>query len=334
MNITLSFDNYNGGTEDGVHVYRDIAPIPDTPLPTPLATLAAGSVSYVDSTVIRGTKYYYRFGIFKGSDELLSPNKVVRAVAPSDTGPGPQQLTMGDWDLGFFGLTKSSDLVTYVALANFLGLTTGSAVTDYDWLKFAYKGKVLFVAKAAARYNLTYASIYVAGGVYGTNDNGLAVPTGSVATNQYKPLIIGSWTVLPRIMKGLPDNGTKPADRGIALQATALPSNEFDDVIGSICNDAKYTGDTNYGYFGRFDADLTTPLTAGQGISDYCQQTSGFTDLTNTILRGGRNAGTAAMSPASLFACLVTGVNSSSALWTGSSMTIFGGWRPVLELVL
>ena len=334
MNITLTFDNYNGGTEDGVHVYRDVAPIPDSPLPTPLATLASGSNSYVDSTVIRGTKYYYRFGIFKGSDELLSINKVVRAVAPSDTGPGPQTLAMGDWDLGFFGLTKSSDLVTYAALANFLGITAGTATTDYDWLKFAYKGKVLFVAKNIARFQLGYSSLYLAGAVYGTNDNGLAVPSGAAATNQYKPLVIGSWTVLPRIMKGLSDNSAKPADRGITLQATPLPSNEYDDLIGGICNDPKYTGDTNYGYFGRFDADLTPALSTGQGISDYCQQTTGFTDLTNTIMRGGRNAGNATLSPMSLLACLVSGTSSSSALWTGSAMTIYGGYRPVLELVL
>lgn len=334
MNITLTFDNYNGGTEDGVHVYRSATIMADGAMPAPLATLAAGSTQYVDGTVVRGTKYYYRFGIFQGSDELLSPNQAVRAVAPSDTGPGPQTLAMGDWDYGFFGFTKSSDLVTYAALATFLGISVGTAATDYDWLKFAYQGKVLFVAKNIARYALSYNSLYLAGAVYGTNDNGLVVPSGAAATNQFKPLTIGAWTVLPRIFKGLADSANLPADRGLTLAATALATNEYDDIMGSIVNGQKYTTDTNYALFGRFDADLFPPFAAGSAISDICQQSSGLTDLTKTILRGGRSAGTATLTPGAAFGVIAANTTSTTNLFTGSSVTINYAYRPVLQLVL
>jgi hypothetical protein len=43
MNLSIGFKNYNGGNEDAIYVYRDTSPTPDSPLPTPLATLPSGS---------------------------------------------------------------------------------------------------------------------------------------------------------------------------------------------------------------------------------------------------------------------------------------------------
>ncbi|BAQ02712.1 hypothetical protein AVU38_gp184 [Ralstonia phage RSL2] len=337
MDITITFDNYNGGTEDGVHVYRSDTPMLDASMPAPLATIAAGSTSYVDATVVRGNKYYYRVGIFKGTDETLTPNRAFRAVAAADTGPGPQKLISGDWDLGYFGYAKStSDLISYANLGTALGLSTaGTALTnDLDWLKVAYKGKVLFVARTMYKYNIAYTTLYSAGAVFGTNDNGLLVPGGATATNQYHPQTINGFTLIPRILKGLPDNAALPAN--VALTgAAALPTNEYDDILGSFMSPIKYTGDVTNNVLGRQDWDLYPAMGASYGITEHCQQTSGFTNANLGLLRGGRATNVLPVYPGSLSNMAVTAGYAGTTLWNALGVSnIYGGWRQVLELVL
>lgn len=338
MNLTVSWSNYNGGTEDGVRIYRDVAPIPDTPLSAPIATLAAGATTYNDGTVTRGTKYYYRIGIFKGSDEFLTKNKAIKAVSAIDTGPGPQTLAAGDWDLGFFGLTKSTDLITTDTLASTNGLTIGTVVVDRGWLKVAYKGKVLFIAKQPGRYNVSYNNIYSAGLVYGTNDNGAVVPSGVTATNQYKPIMIaGTYLMIPRLLQGLPVNTTAyPTTANFnSWLATDPGSNEWDDLMGILVFAQRWTADTNYGRHTNVRNDLTS--TVPYGCTDYCQIPP-LMPNTNALTRGGRaDANNALYYPGSLTTIAVNTVVASQQSLGGA--TVAAGytslsWRPVLELVL
>lgn len=336
MNLTINWSNYNGGTEDGVNIYRDVNPIPDTPLPSPLATLAAGSTSYVDTTVVRGTKYYYRIGIFKGGDQQLTKNRAIRAVASTDTGPGPQTIANGDWDLGYFGITRSTDLISYGNLASNLGLgSTGSIMTDRDWIKLAYKGKVLLIARNTARYNLTYNALYAAGAVFGTNDNGLIVPSGAVATNQYKPQIIASFTYIPRLLQGLPSSvSAYPATATNNTSLTADPgSNEWDDIMGAIIGGtARWTGDTATAKLTQLRDDFGAYLGA-TCAADYCQGLPNIANTT-TLWRGGRLA-SATWNPGPCASIPVASVSTTSSTLNGSTgQSVFPVWRPVLELVL
>ncbi|HEX9137445.1 MAG TPA: hypothetical protein VF905_10975 [Nitrospirota bacterium] len=73
MNITITFDNANGGREEGIHVYRSNSAFEVDALPAPIATLPPGATQYVDDAVVLGGKYYYRFGIFLNGQMLLSP---------------------------------------------------------------------------------------------------------------------------------------------------------------------------------------------------------------------------------------------------------------------
>lgn len=332
MNLTLNFENYNRGMEDGVRVYRATTPIADASLPAPLATLPSGATQYVDDTVVRGSKYYYRFGIFKGTDEMLSPNRAVRAVSPVDTGPGPQKLAMGDWDLGYFGITRSVDFISYNNLALFLGFPTTGNAADIDWLKVAYKGKVLYISRNIIRLSVSYATLYNAGAVFGTNDNGAAVPTGSTPTNQYKPLVVKSdYTLLPRILKGVADGAVMPPPAP-GLTSPALAQNEYDDIIGPFINTAKYPGDITKGIFGRNDSEMFPVTSTNYAYSDLAQQSSGFTDLTKTVMRNARIAATLPLAAGAVVPMPVSVISTATTILGGS--TVNSCWRATLELVL
>ena len=190
MKIDLNWANYNGGTEDSVVIYRDQSPISDNPILPPLATLAPGATSYTDNTVTRGGLYYYRVAITKDGVTKIDKNRAIVAILPEETGPGPQTIASGDWDMGYFGLARSADFVSYAAAIDLMdpGKLVGGSATSYDtdWLKIAYKGKVLFIARSIPRHSVAYKNLYLAGLVYGTNDTGAAVPNGTTPTNQYR----------------------------------------------------------------------------------------------------------------------------------------------------
>ncbi len=73
----------------------------------------------------------------------------------------------GDSTLGFFGEVASANLITGADLCTLLGVTQGTAIDDAGWLKFARRGRILFVAKKAIRHSISWNTINAAGAVYG-----------------------------------------------------------------------------------------------------------------------------------------------------------------------
>lgn len=332
MNITITFDNFNGGLEEGIRVYRDNAPIADGALPAPLASLPPGTTQYLDGTAVRGSKYYYRFGVFSGTDELISPNKAVLAVAPNDTGPGPNTIVAGDWDLGYFGYCKSADFLSYGALFGLLGIAAGgsAALTDVGWIKVAYKGKVLYIARSTARYAQTFNSLYQAGAVYGTNDNGPVVPTGAVATNQYKPQTVGAYTFIPRILKGMPDSSALPASKA-DKDAVQLASHEFDDIMGMFFDAPRSNSDTKYGLFGRLDE--IAYLFSSSWMMEWVQSQVGWAPG-QAVGRGVRPGNVYNVRLATI-SVTTPALDYGTITYPGvGNVTFYPSWRPVMELVM
>lgn len=330
MDITIKFDNFNGGTEDGVRVYRSDAVISSAELPEPLATLPAGTTQYVDTTAVRGSKYYYRFGVFKGTDEVLTKNIMVLAIAPADTGPGPQTLQAGDWDLGYFGYCNSASFISYGGLISALGLEVGTAMTDYGWYKVAYKGKVMFIPRSVLRTGVTYNQIYQAGAVFGTNDNGPVTPTGAVATNQYKLQDIGGFTFIPRLMKGTADGAALPANK--TDFDINVPANEYDDIMGAFYPNKRHTNDVTYQAFGRIN-EVGAPIYAsGSATTDLCQQMASYANAGITVGRGGRRYYDDMK--ISTISQMAVGNTTTANVGFGAGYTVNGAWRPILELVL
>lgn len=69
--ITLNWVD-NSAAEEGVRVYRSTSPMTVGSLPSPLATLAPNTVTYVDTAITTGTTYYYRVSSYIGSTEVVS----------------------------------------------------------------------------------------------------------------------------------------------------------------------------------------------------------------------------------------------------------------------
>lgn len=347
MDITLNWKNYNGGQEDSVKVYRATAPIDANNLPAPIATLPPGSTSYVDAGVARGSFFYYRTAIIKGTSVDVSENRAIRAIAAADTGPGPQTLSIGDWDTGYFGRVSYLDLISYGSLASFLGITAGSTLAtdvagEKGWIKVALNGKVLYVALSPARYNLTYNNLYQAGAVFGTKDNGPIVPTGATATNQYKPYVFnGNVTLIPRILKGLPDttaalpglDQTSP----VSSKFLADPGkNEWDQLMGAFGGYARWTGDTAFAQLiGMNDeiGGITPP--GSMYLFNFCQQPQAYA-AGNALLRGGRSyvSTLSDFYPGAGYTIPVASASASSVkIFLDTAYgALYGAWRPVLEL--
>ena len=105
---------------------------------------------------------------------------------------GPGSTTMqydSNTDTGYYGLVDSGDFISGDALCSDIGLSVGTSQhSDTPWMKF-YIGEnaacnafvrrgetaqayVAFIPQKPIRYNLSWDSIYNAGAVFGTGDNG------------------------------------------------------------------------------------------------------------------------------------------------------------------
>lgn len=83
-----------------------------------------------------------------------------------ETGPGPTTFEGGDEQAGFYGEVPVSELFSGDELASKIGLTAGTAQhSNAPWLKFAYKGKLLYVAQKPFRYEISWVDINSVGAV-------------------------------------------------------------------------------------------------------------------------------------------------------------------------
>jgi hypothetical protein len=166
--MPIKIDWTDPNTADDYTIYRSASPIADGALPASLAVVPGGTLTYTDDTAVRNQLYYYRVASRKGADVALTPNKAL-AYMPY-TGPGPQVLNRGDWNFGYFGKLSMSDLFTTQECKNFVGtITSQTENTDaaLGWLKFVYKGKILFIASQALYTTITWELLYRAGVIYG-----------------------------------------------------------------------------------------------------------------------------------------------------------------------
>lgn len=78
------------------------------------------------------------------------------------------KLVSGTEQAGFFGEIPTTDLYNGNELASLLGITTGIIQnTNEPWLKFAYKGNILYVAKKPFRDNISFDTLNSVNAVYG-----------------------------------------------------------------------------------------------------------------------------------------------------------------------
>jgi hypothetical protein len=203
MHIKIGFNNRNVNA-DGIRVYRSVnTPVDVSNLPAPLATIGPTATFYNDETVVKDTVYYYVFEVFKGTDSIRTAN--IKATAVFYTGPGNQTLKAGDLSAGYYGVVSAADFIDWNALPGMFGLTLSalSSTPTQEWLKFIYKGKVLFIPKQPIG-NVSWASLYDKGLVFGVDGPGPREYNTRAAVNQQKLITIKGSQFKVRLMRGLP----------------------------------------------------------------------------------------------------------------------------------
>lgn len=212
--------------------------------------------------------------------------------------PGNPMLIAGNMEQGYFGVVPSSQLITGDALASMVGISAGtSQFSSEGWLKFAYQGKIQFVAKKPIRHSISWNSIDSANCIYGT-----------------KTVTIGGLTYKVRLMRGANED---PAG---SFQGSINHNSEWNKLMLPIHIEAKdkswaypnnVEADVPYWGIDFTDADLHTHEYHGSGSYSWCQEVGDSSS--RRIVRGG------------------TGVSYSDSLSASGSFAP-GGFRPVLEL--
>lgn len=119
---------------------------------------------------------------------IADENKIVHDYTNS---PGSKVLIRGGANAGFYGFVQPSEmgLITNnpaenqayngANLALALGLSAGTSFNpNIPLMKFAYEGKTLFMPLTGYRYSVSWDSIYNAGIVFDTADEGFLPPAG------------------------------------------------------------------------------------------------------------------------------------------------------------
>lgn len=209
--------------------------------------------------------------------------------------PGPGDIAIGDTDLGYYGLVDSADLINGDALAAAGGLTVGVSINSTaGWLKFAYKGKTLFISKKPLRYSLSWNQINAAGLIKGTKII-------TILGNNYKLRLMKGSLLDP--YRGVNNASDDPKTFG----------SEYNDLIYRVCvsNPPSETAPS----FATYSLDELGCV--GNGGCQWTQEVSIPTNSASGYVCRGNSA--------SDFATTHSPV--------GTYIDNARGWRPVLELI-
>lgn len=273
---------------------------------------------FVDTGLQNNIEYFYMAFPYT-TDGLYTLDIANRVSAmPTDyddlTGsPGSPFLIAGDMQEGFFGEVPSSELITGDALASQVGISQGNSQhSAAGWLKFAWKGKILFIAKKPIRNSISWDAINTAKCVYGDSGD--------------KTVEIGGLTYKVRLMRALePSNDPKTT-----ASANSGTVNHYSEWNRLMCQIHEQAIDKSWDYPNNIendigilehnlgsgrqgmysDADLV--VKSGDGRASWCQEMG--TSTSYRLHRG------------------YNGV-SYSIRDTSSCPYSYFGWRPVLELV-
>ena len=130
--------------------------------------------------------------------ELINVQRLIadKGIQDVTNSPGPKTLLRGDTNAGFYGFVQPSEMGLITGnvagkqdfngsnLALAVGISQGTEFKkDVPLMKFHYKGKVLFIPLTGYRHSVAWDTIYNAGAVFGTSDEGLLPPTGRMGTD-------------------------------------------------------------------------------------------------------------------------------------------------------
>lgn len=252
-----------------------------------------------------GQEYWVRLYTYDLNGNVNESSEMIAKGIPNDappTGPGPQNLIVGDLDRGFYGEVSANELWTGEEFARLLGITQGTLqFSDTPWLKFAYKGKTLFRPKKAFRSHISWDHINSKGAVYG----------GKVVEHE------AGYRFDVRLMKSVIE-GKETAEGSYSN----VKNSEWNHLMLPIHIQAKDASwaypsyvedDVPYWGIDYTDKDLHTHRDYGNGTYVWCQEhwNAGSASRVNRGYRG------------------VSDANHG----TSSTTNNYRGWAPVLELL-
>ena len=241
--------------------------------------------------------------------------------------PGSATVIDGTATEGWFGEVSAANLFTGDELASILGVTEGvSQNSDAGWLKFASNGKVLFVAKQALRYSISWDHIYSRGLVYGTDDTGKA-PRGALV-NQRTTVTVGGNEYIVRLLTGA-ESDPFPESDPLFFTADMVDmdvggGSEWNDLIYRVHVDIPTSDGTD-----GMRADRHGGPQVGDNWTNYSNA-----DL-NVAVGNGRYTWCQEQSDTTSFYRVFRGNNDVAYFTRGNADNTHSlyGWRPVLELV-
>jgi hypothetical protein len=269
-----------------------------------------GSGTWYDSphtfTGLTEDTRYYAYARYKETNtHYASPASAAKEFTTPLRAPGPATLIAGDMQAGFFGEVSASELISGTDLASLVGISQGTSQNStVGWLKFAWQGKILFVAKKAFRNSISWDHINSANAVYGD-----------------KSVVIDGLSYKIRLLKGANKDpagaysgaichGSEwnrlmlPIHQEAISKNWAYPNNVESDIpvwAHSLGNgtQSRYT-----------DEDLLTKSDYGSGSYSWCQEVA--ESAAYRVYRGFRGVSN-------------SNSNTSSDAYSGM------GWRPCLE---
>ncbi|ASV44097.1 hypothetical protein PBI_SCTP2_82 [Salicola phage SCTP-2] len=230
--------------------------------------------------------------------------KVKKASPSVELGIGPSELIAGDMQAGFFGEVDASELFTGPELASEINLTAGTAQWDNEpWLKFAYKGDILYVAKKPYRYSISWDDISAVNAVYGGENDAEVAKSGY----NFKVRLLKGASNDPTSWNG--DNTTEGASNSYYDPVESIGS-EWNDLIYRIHQDTP-TNQEGSNWANYTDSDIV--VSSGDGRRTWCQETPSY-DTSRRVYRG-------------------VGSLSNFSASTSSFSNSNSGWRPCLTLI-
>lgn len=212
----------------------------------------------------------------------------------------------------FLGEVSGNNFITYSTLSQISGLSTsGSAMPEAGWIKLLLDDKIVYVAMRPVRYNITLGEIYSAGLMYGTDDNGLWVPTGSNPRNQKIIHPVKGKNYLVRCMTGQDENPsnslTTPSDGALLSEFSRI---FYPLIVGDTYIDRVYKGKKTGNY--------------SNSSFGFTGTSNGAWSLTSTHIVNPTSGASFGYCRGSGSSVLNGGTTSPASRYT------FVGWRPIL----
>ncbi|AWN08861.1 putative virion structural protein 18 [Salmonella phage STsAS] len=245
MSFTLRWKNENPAGSV-VKIYRGTAKLNPASLPAPIATLSNGEESWVDTTVLLNTSYYYLLTVTVGSRTVAGPQKYITVKNRRGIGNVDQSYYSDTDDLALLGNIAFAEQMNFDAMpAGFRALFGLSGTGTFDLQKFSHRGRMLYLLPNGARFiqkKFSWNDIYNAGLMYGVDGFGPEDGRGSLAGVDQNGLF--DWqgdTYRVRCIRGLTDVGeptvmTLPDEiNGVDHDLTDYGRCEYNDLVYPNC---------------------------------------------------------------------------------------------------